>query len=94
MERTTDARLTTAFAPIMQQSLDKVGATRYYAQLATTYNHMPLGKPVQADLTRYATDKAVDGLFTLVAREEANIRQNPVARTTELLRRVFGGRTS
>ena len=61
----------------MQQSLDKVGATRYYAQLATAYNHMPLGKPVQADLTRYATGKAVDGSFTLIAREEANIRQNP-----------------
>ncbi|GAB2722249.1 hypothetical protein GCM10011495_25240 [Hymenobacter frigidus] len=49
LKRTTNAQLTTAFAPIMQQSLDKVGATRYYAQLATTYNHMPLGKSVQAD---------------------------------------------
>ena len=68
MKHTTSAQLTTAFAPIMQQSLDKVGATRYYAQLATQYNLIPLGKPVQADLTRYATGKAVDGLFTLVAR--------------------------
>ena len=76
--------------PSCSQSLDKVGATRYYAQLATTYNHTPLGKPVQADLTRYATGKAVDGSFTLIAREEANIRQNPVARTTELLKKVFG----
>ena len=90
MKHTTSAQLTTAFASIMQQSLDKVGATRYYAQLAITYNHMPLGKPVQADLTRYATGKAVDGSFTLIAREEANIRQNPVARTTELLKKVFG----
>ena len=94
MKHTTSAKLTTAFAPIKQQSLDKVGVTRYYTQLATTYNHMPLGKPVQADLTRYATGKAVDGLFTLIARKEANIRQNPVASTTELLRRVFDGRTS
>jgi len=91
---TTNAQLTTAFAPIMQQSLDKMGPTRHYTQLATAYNHMPLGKSVQADLTRYTTGKAMDGLFTLIAREEANIRQNPVARTTELLRRVFGGRTS
>ena len=67
-----------------------MGATRYYTQLATTYNHMPLGKPVRANLTRYATGKAVDGLFTLIAWEEANIRQNPVARTTELLKKVFG----
>ena len=94
LKRTTSTQLTTAFAPIMQQSLDKVGATRYYTQLATQYNMIPLVTPVQPDLTQYATGKAVDGLFTLIAQEEANIRQNPVARTTELLRRVFGGRTS
>ncbi|GAB3317178.1 DUF4197 domain-containing protein [Hymenobacter humi] len=90
LKRTTSTQLTTAFAPIMQQSLDKVGATRYYSALATQYNQLPLGKPVQTDLTQYATGKAVDGLFTLIAQEEANIRENPVARTTELLRRVFG----
>ena len=94
LKRTTSTQLTTAFAPIMQQSLDKVGATRYYTQLATTYNQIPLVQPVQSDLTQYATGKAVDGLFTLIAQEEANIRQNPIARTTELLRRVFGNRTS
>ena len=94
LKRTTSAQLTTAFAPIMQQSLDKVGATRYYTQLATQYNLIPLVTPVQPDLNQYATNKAVDGLFTLIAQEEANIRENPVARTTELLRRVFGKRTS
>ncbi|WP_082116137.1 DUF4197 domain-containing protein [Hymenobacter terrenus] len=90
LKRTTSTQLTTAFAPIMQQSLDKVGATRYYSQLATQYNQIPLVTPVQTDLNQYATSKAVDGLFTLIAQEEANIRENPVARTTELLRRVFG----
>ena len=90
LKRTTSSQLASAFAPIMQQSLSKVGATRYYTDLATTYNQLPLGKPVQTDLTQYATGKAVDGLFTLIAQEEANIRENPVARTTELLRRVFG----
>ncbi|MBF9236888.1 DUF4197 domain-containing protein [Hymenobacter sp. BT683] len=90
LKRTTSSQLTSAFAPIMQQSLSKVGATRYYTDLATTYNQLPLGKPVQTDLTQYATGKAIDGLFTLIAQEEANIRENPVARTTELLRRVFG----
>jgi hypothetical protein len=90
LKRTTSTQLATAFAPIMQQSLDKVGATRYYSQLATQYNQLPLVTPVQADLNQYATGKAVDGLFTLIAQEEANIRENPVARTTELLRRVFG----
>jgi Protein of unknown function (DUF4197) len=90
LKRTTTEQLTTAFRPIIQQSLDKVGATRYYTDLTTRYNRIPLVTPVQTDLNQYATGKAIDGLFTLVAQEEANIRENPVARTTEILRRVFG----
>ncbi|MDB5271226.1 MAG: hypothetical protein JWP58_4266 [Hymenobacter sp.] len=93
LKRTTSTQLVTAFSPIMQKSLDQVGATRYYTQLATTYNQLPLTQKVQPDLNQYATGKAVDGLFTLIAQEEANIRENPVARTTELLRRVFGSRS-
>ena len=92
MKRTTSTQLVTAFAPIMQKSLDQVGATRYYTQMASSYNQLPLVQKVQPDLNQYATGKAVDGLFTLIAQEEANIRENPVARTTELLRRVFSGR--
>lgn len=90
LKRTTTSQLTAAFRPIMQQSLDKVEATRYYSTLTTTYNKLPLVTPVQTDLNQYATGKAIDGLFTLIAQEEANIRQNPVARTTTLLKRVFG----
>ncbi|MBT2558326.1 DUF4197 domain-containing protein [Hymenobacter sp. ISL-91] len=90
LKRTTTAQLTTAFRPIVQRSLDQVGATKYYTDLTTRYNRIPLVTPVQTDLNQYATGKAIDGLFTLVAQEEANIRENPVARTTELLRRVFG----
>ncbi len=93
LQRTTTPQLTTAFKPIIQQSLDKVGATRYYTDLSTRYNRIPLVTPVQTDLNQYATGKAIDGLFTLVAQEEANIRENPVARTTELLKRVFGSRS-
>ncbi len=91
LRRTTTAQLTTAFLPIMQQSLDKVDATRYYSALTTRYNQLPLVRPVQTDLNQYATGKAVDGLFTLIAQQEADIRENPVARTTALLKRVFGG---
>ena len=91
LRRTTTSQLTTAFQPIVQRSLDKVGATRYYTDLSTAYNRIPTVQPVQTDLNKYATDKAIDGLFTLIAQEEANIRENPVARTTALLRRVFGG---
>jgi predicted S18 family serine protease len=90
LKRTTSAQLSTAFQPIIQQSLDKVGATRYYTDLSTRYNMIPLVKPVQTDLNLYATGKAIDGLFLLIAQEEANIRENPVARTTALLKRVFG----
>jgi len=91
LQRTTTSQLTTAFKPIIQQSLDKVGATRYYSDLTTRYNKIPLvTTPVQTDLNQYATGKAIDGLFTLIAQEEANIRENPVARTTDLLKRVFG----
>ena len=50
---------------------------------------IPFVKKVNADLNGYATDKAIDGLFVLVAKEESNIRENPVARSTELLKRVF-----
>ncbi|GAB3224416.1 DUF4197 domain-containing protein [Hymenobacter seoulensis] len=90
LKRTTTEQLTVAFKPIVQQSLNQVGATRYYTDLTTRYNRIPLVKPVQTDLNQYATGKAIDGLFTLIAQEEANIRENPMARTTELLKRVFG----
>jgi len=93
LKRTTTAQLTTAFKPIIQQSLDKVSATQYYTGLVTRYNQIPLVKPVNPDLNQYATDKAIGGLFTLIAQEEANIRENPVARTTEILRRVFGSKS-
>ncbi|GAB2782841.1 hypothetical protein HNQ93_002226 [Hymenobacter luteus] len=94
LKRTTTEQLTVAFRPIVQKSLDQVGATRYYTDLTTRYNRIPLVKPVQTDLNQYATGKAIDGLFTLIAQEEANIRENPVARTTDLLKRVFGKKQS
>ena len=92
LQRTTTTQLTAAFAPIMAQSLEKVSATRYYTSLTSTYNRLPLVTPVQTDLTQYATGKAVDGLFVLIAQQEADIRANPIARTTSLLKKVFGGK--
>jgi hypothetical protein len=89
LQRTTTEELTVAFTPKIQASLDKVNATKYYSDVMGAYNSLPLVQKVNPDLTGYATQKAIDGLFVLVAQEEANIRQNPVARTTELLRRVF-----
>ena len=89
LKRTTSAQLTTTFRPVIKQSLDKVNATRYYGTIITSYNRLPMVQKVNPDLEAYATQKAIDGLFVLVAQEEANIRANPIARTTELLRRVF-----
>lgn len=90
LKRTTSQQLYTAFNPVMVKSLEKTNATRYYADLVNRYNKIPLVQKVNPDLDDYATQRAIDGLFTLVAQEEAQIRENPVARTTELLRRVFG----
>lgn len=92
LKRTTTSQLTQAFRPVIKNSLDKVNATRYYTDLVNRYNKIPLVQKANPDLESYATQKAIDGLFTLVAQEEANIRENPVARTTELLRRVFGSK--
>ena len=78
------------FKPVIQSSLNKVNATKYYSDIVTRYNQIPLVQKVNPDLDDYATDKAIEGLFLMIAREEKNIRENPVARTTEILKRVFG----
>lgn len=89
LKRTTSSELRSRFQPIVAKSLDDVEATKYYGDLVNTYNKIPGVQRVNPDLESYATDKAIEGLFLLVADEEKNIRENPVARTTELLRRVF-----
>lgn len=88
--RTTGDELRKQFRPVIREKLGETSATRYYGDIVNTYNQLPLVKKVDPDLETYATDKAIAGLFLLVAKEEANIRANPRARTTELLRRVFG----
>ena len=90
LKRTTSAQLREKFKPVIRQSLDKVNATRYYGEIINRYNQIPLVQKVNPDLDDYATEKAIDGLFMVIAQEEKNIRENPIARTTELLRRVFG----
>lgn len=88
--RTTSEPLKSRFLPIIGKALDEVNATKYYGDIVTRYNKIPLVKKVNPSLDDYAVDRAIDGLFLLVAREEANIRANPVARSTELLKKVFG----
>jgi hypothetical protein len=90
LKRTTSGELKNKFMPVIQNSLDKVSATKYYGDIVNKYNSIPLVQKVNPDLNDYATDMAIQGLFTMIANEEKNIRQDPVARTTELLKRVFG----
>ncbi len=90
LKRTTSAQLKEKFSPVIQSSLDKVSATKYYGDVTNTYNKIPFVEKVNPDLNSYATDKAIEGLFTMIAKEEKNIRENPAARTTELLKKVFG----
>jgi hypothetical protein len=90
MRNATYDRLVDVFKPTVVRALDATLATKYWADITTQYNRIPLVQRVNPDLSVYATGKAIDGLFTLVAEEEAKIRRDPAARTTELLRRVFG----
>lgn len=92
LKRTTSGLLKEKFKPVVQRSLNEVNATRYYGDIVSRYNQIPLVQKVNPDLDDYATDKAIEGLFLMIAREEKSIRENPAARTTELLRRVFGAR--
>ncbi len=89
LRRKTSAQLIETFAPVMQRALDRVNATKYYGDVITAYNKLPLTEDVNPDLNEYATQKAVDGLFTLIAQEEEKIRENPAERTTALLKKVF-----
>lgn len=90
LQRVTSEQLFTAFSPIVDNALAQTEATKYYSDIASRYNSIPLVKPINADLTNYATTQAMNGLFKLIANEEEKIRENPLARTSDLLRRVFG----
>jgi hypothetical protein len=90
LKRTTSSLLKEKFKPVIQNSLSKVNATKYYGDIVNRYNQIPLVQKVNPDLDEYATDKAIEGLFIMIAKEEKNIRENPIARTTALLKRVFG----
>lgn len=92
LKRTTSSPLKGKFKPVIQNSLSKVNATKYYTDLINTYNKIPLVEKMNPNLDEYATDKAIEGLFIMIAKEEKNIRANPLARTSELLKKVFGSR--
>lgn len=90
--KTTD-QLVAAFSPVIKNSLDQLNATKYYSDIVTKYNNFPTTfKKLNPDLPGHVTGKAIEALFDLVAKEERNIRQNIAARTTDLLKKVFGAK--
>ncbi len=89
----TTSPLTEAFRPVIETSLDKVDATKHWNTLITSYNKLPLVKDkINPDLAAYVTERALSGIFYQVAIEEKEIRKNPLARTSEILKKVFGAK--
>lgn len=91
-ERTGD-RLAARFRPEVQDAMRQVGLYHRYEVLLASYDRLPFTEKPNLDLSEYVTARTVDGLFRALGEEERRIRTDPVARTTELLREVFGNRT-
>lgn len=89
LRKTTSNELRSKFSPIVKRALNQTEATKYYGDIINTYNKVPLVEKVDPDLEAYATEKAMEGLFFMIAKEEKKIRKDPAARTTELLQKVF-----
>lgn len=86
----TQPQLVTQFQPFSREAVDKVGLTKQYETLAAKGSSLGLVKPEQADLATYVSQKAVDGLFHLIAEEERALRKNPLGAANDVVRRVFG----
>ena len=89
LQNSTTTALYAKFNPVIKNSFTKVGADKIWSQIITKYNAVPLVKKVNPDLTDYTTNKALEGVFKMIAVEEKNIRTNISARTSTLLQNVF-----
>ena len=87
--RTSD-KLTVIFKPIVDRAMNEVGVTRQYKELVGRYEAIPFVKKETFDIDQYVVTKALGGLFHVLGEEEKKIRTNPAARTTDLLKEVFG----
>ena len=90
LDKATRVELTNKFQPVIKKSLDKVGATKHWKTVFGTYNKLPFVDKINPNLEEYVTNKALNGLFIQVAKEELLIRKDPLARVTDLLKKVFG----
>ena len=91
LKKTTTDQLTSQFKPVIESSLKNVNATKYWSDVFTLYNKFS-NTPVNTDLTAYVTEKALSGLFYNIGLEEQKIRKDPVARVTDILKKVFGSK--
>lgn len=89
LKRTTSDELTKSFTPVIDRSLQTVNATKYWSDVFSIYNRFS-SNPVNTNLTAYVTQKALDGLFYHIGLQEQKIRKDPVARVTDILKKVFG----
>ena len=87
---TTKSELLVKFKPIIKNALQQTGTTKYWGNVMTIYNKVPFTRRVNPDLAEYATEEATNGLFKMIAIEEAEIRSNQKSRTTATLKKVFG----
>jgi Protein of unknown function (DUF4197) len=86
--------LTKAYTPVIDSALQKTGATKYWKDVFDTYNKLPTTfSKVDPNLSSYVTQKAINGIFYYVAQEEIKIRKDPAAQVTDLLKKVFGGKS-
>ncbi len=91
LKSVTTKELTEKFRPVIEASLVKVDATKYWKDVFTAYNRFSTA-PVNTDLTAYVTERALSGLFYNISLEEQKIRKNPAAQVTDILKKVFGGK--
>ena len=93
LRKNTENQLITAFSPKVQEAINEVKLTEYWNPVMTRYNQAMTfigGEKVETDLNQYVTERAIDGLFLMVRKEENLIREDPAARVTSILQRVFG----
>lgn len=89
LQEHTTAKLTEKFSPMIDASLEKVSATKYWDDVINAYNKLPMVKKMNPDLGDYVTERAIAGLFVKIADQEKAIRENPIERTSDLLKKVF-----
>ena len=89
LSRQNNGKLQTLLEPIIQHSMEQVGVTQYYKSVSEEIQSIPFAGNYVVDLDSYVTEKSIDGLFIRLAEEEAKIRNDPAARVTDLLQKVF-----